>query len=267
MNEGQLDELVAAVLASPKYRQLAPEVVRRVGARELAKRKTAREALDATRRKLHQVGGAYLSPQMPYRRWLEALREGQGDPAALRRTCAQVMASHASTRERLPILDRFYTETLATVGPVRSILDIACGLHPLSLPWMPLPPDAVYYAWEIYADLVAFLNEALPLLGVDARVEQRDALSDAPAPGVDLALLLKSLPCLEQIDTAGAYHLLDTLPARHVVVSFPVRSLGGRQKGMAATYDAHFADLVARRPWRVQRFDFPGELAFLVTKA
>jgi 16S rRNA (guanine(1405)-N(7))-methyltransferase len=262
-----LEELVAAVLASPKYRQLAPDLVRRVGARELAKRRTRREALDATRRKLHQVGSAYLAARMPYGRWLEELRAARdtGDPDALRRACAAVMAHHASTRERLPLLDRFYRETLLEIAPIHSVLDVACGLHPLAIPWMPLAPGAVYHAWEIYADLVAFLNHAFPLLEVEGRAELRDALSAAPAPPAELALLLKSLPCLEQLDPDAAHRLLDVLPAPHLLVSFPSRTLGGRRKGMAATYDAHFAALAAGRPWRVRRFDFPGEQVFRVT--
>lgn len=267
-SERDLDALVASVLSSPKYRHLAPDLVRRVGARELAKRGSVREALDATRRKLHQVGGAYLAHRMPYDRWLTVLRETHAgrDPTALQQACAAVMEHHASTRERLPILDRFYGEIFAAVGPVRSILDVACGLHPLSLPWMSLAPGVVYHAWEIYADLVAFLNDALPLLGVEARVEHRDALSGEITPAVDLAFLLKSLPCLEQLDEEAAHRLLDTLRARHVVVSFPSRGLSGRAKGMAENYEAHFAALSAERPWRVQRFAFPGELAFLITK-
>jgi 16S rRNA (guanine(1405)-N(7))-methyltransferase len=64
---------------------------------------------------------------------------------------------------------------------------------------------------------------------------------------------------------AGA-RLLDTLAARFVLVSFPVRSLGGREKGMAATYEARFATLVAGRGWSVRRYRFATELAFLVDK-
>lgn len=263
-----LEALAAAVLTSPKYRRLAPDLVRRVGARELEKRTSPRDALEATRRKLHQVSGAYFAPRMPYRDWLARLREARAahDPEATRRACAEIMGHHASTRERLPILDRFHRETLEAVDPVRSVLDVACGLHPLAIPWMPLAPGAVYHAWEVYADQVAFLNEAFPLLGVAGRAELRDALSEAPAPAVDLAFLLKALPCLEQIDPAASRRLLDTLPARHLLVSFPARSLGGRVKGMVARYDAHFAEISAGKPWRVRRFEFPGELAFLVTR-
>jgi hypothetical protein len=35
---------------------------------------------------------------------------------------------------------------------------------------------------------------------------------------------------------------------------------------MLQTYEAHFRQLMAGRPWRFQRFEFTNELAFLVSK-
>jgi 16S rRNA (guanine(1405)-N(7))-methyltransferase len=83
---------------------------------------------------------------------------------------------------------------------------------------------------------------------------------------VDLALVLKTIPCLEHVDKSAGQRLLDGLPARNVLVSFPLRSLGGAQKGMRRTYEGRMKALVEGRPWQVRRFEFPTELAFLVTR-
>ena len=48
------------------------------------------------------------------------------------------MGYHSSTRERLPILEQFYARALADIPPARVVLDLACGLNPLALAWMPL---------------------------------------------------------------------------------------------------------------------------------
>ncbi len=79
----------------------------------------------------------------------------------------------------------------------------------------------------------------------------------------DLALLLKAIPCLEQVDKEAGRRLLDQVRADYLLVSFPVHSLGGRSKGMPATYEEHFRNLVADKPWSVQTFHFATELAFL----
>jgi 16S rRNA (guanine(1405)-N(7))-methyltransferase len=81
---------------------------------------------------------------------------------------------------------------------------------------------------------------------------------------VDLALLLKTLPCLEQAEKGASARLLDAINARHLVISYPVASLGGRQKGMFDTYEEQFAALAEGRGWSTQRFLFDSELAFIV---
>src|SRR5262245_15507029 len=69
----QLDELVQAVLASPKYRAISEELIRVIGARELSARRGMKEAVKATKNKLHQIAGAYLDARPPYDQWLAQL--------------------------------------------------------------------------------------------------------------------------------------------------------------------------------------------------
>jgi|SRR5579859_3645701 len=265
--ERGLDALVQAVLERPKYRSICPDVVRDVGARELAKRRNMQEAIKATRGKLHQIGGAYISGSQ-YARWLAELTQASqsGGMPALRPVCRQVMQQHASTRERLPILEQFYASALAGLPPSRVVLDLACGLNPLALPWMPLAEDAEYYAYDIYQDMADFLNGFLALTQMRGRAEACDVLQACPTRHADLALLLKAIPCLEQLDKDAGLRLLETVNTDHLLVSFPVHSLGGKSKGMAQTYEAHFRQLVAGKPWAIQRFEFATELAFLISK-
>ena len=263
-----LARLVEQVRRSAKYRCISPELIQSVGARELARRRNWRQAVKATRDKLHQVGGAYLDRRVDYARWLGDLRAAvrSGDRAALLAACARIMGHHTSSRERLEILAPFYAATLGLLPPIHSLLDVACGLNPLAIPWMPLAADVEYHACDIYQDMIGFLGEALPLLGVRGSAQAIDVIQSCPTRRVDLALLLKTLPCLEQVDKSAGRRLLDTVNADHLLVSYPVHSLGGAEKGMAASYEAHFRELVAGRPWQVRRFEFATELAFLVSK-
>lgn len=263
-----LEALVAAVLKSSKYSNLSPELIRDIGARELANRRKMDEAIKATKRKLHQIGGAYTVGSREYTRWLEELRMAvqskQG--SELLTCCKRMMSYHASTKERLPILERFYADTLTGIPPPRTVLDLACGLNPLALPWMPLAADAEYYAYDIYQDMAEFLNEFLALTDTRGRAEARDVLRRPPEQPADLALLLKAIPCLEQIDASAVLHLLEYVNARHMLVSFPVRSLGGKSKGMLENYETRFDALVAGKSWEIKRFEFATELAFLIRK-
>lgn len=262
-----LEKVVDAVGQSPKYRHVCDEAVRRIAADELSKKRDLRAAIKGVKNKLHQVGGAYLEG-MDYDRWLEALRKtgDPGDTARLKKSLDLIMRFHASTRERLAILEQFYSTALAPIAPVRSVLDVACGLNPLTIPWMPLAEGAPYYAYDIYTDMIAFLNGIFAYLGVPGQAAARDVTQFVPPEPVHLALVLKTLPCLEQIDKFAGLRLLEGLKAEFVLVTFPVRSLGGYDKNMRANYEAHLQDLMKGRRWTAQRFEFATELAFLIDR-
>jgi 16S rRNA (guanine(1405)-N(7))-methyltransferase len=132
-----------------------------------------------------------------------------------------------------------------------------------------LADGAEYIAYDVDAAMVGFLNAFFALTWGDAgnpprRVATvRDIVAAPPSEPADLALVLKAIPCLEQLDKAAGSRLLDALDAPHLLVSFPARSLGGRQRGMAAHYGTRFAALIAGRGWAVEELAFAGEVAFL----
>jgi 16S rRNA (guanine(1405)-N(7))-methyltransferase len=266
LSDETLDRLVAAVRQSAKHGRICEALIRRVGADELGKRRSLKDAIKATKNKLHQVGGAYLDERMPYDRWLDQLRGAAQNPDDLRAVCREVMRHHASTAERLPILNSFYATLLADLPPIRSVLDVACGLNPLAMPWVPLAPGAAYYAYDIYQDMIGFVGAWMALIGVHGHAQARDVMQFNPPEKADVALILKTIPCLEQIDKAAGLRLLESIQADTLIISFPVRSLGGHNKGMAANYEAHLRDLLAGQPWTMERFEFETELSFRVKK-
>lgn len=272
-----LERLINDVLASSKYRDIHPDLIRSVGAQELQKRRNFKDALKATKNKLHQVGGAYfhghgeLESATNFSGWLEELQHAAqtGDQAELRKVSMKIMSNHASTKERITILEQFYSSLFADLQPIHSILDLACGLNPLALPWMGLADDVEYYAYDIYGHMMNFLNQYMQLTGVRGSAQANDVLQACPTQKVDVVLLLKALPCLEQVDKQAAHALLSNLNARYIIVSYPVHSLGGRSKGMVAHYEAQFRELIhgqinrTGREWEIERYSFETELAFV----
>jgi len=261
-----LDELVAALAATPKYGAISPELLRAVAARELAAHRGPKAALKEAKAKLHQVAGAFLDRAPRYSRWLEELRAAGGAPERIQEACRAIMAGHASTRERLPVLERFYAAVFAALPPVSAVADLACGLNPLAAPWMGLPPGATYMACDLYADMAGFLGEALPLLGLRGEAAVCDLSAGPPPWRADVALVLKTLPVLEQLRRGAGRELLRAIDAPRLVVSFPTRSLGGRNVGMAAHYGAQMRELCAEEGWGHTAIELPGELAFVVEK-
>jgi 16S rRNA (guanine(1405)-N(7))-methyltransferase len=262
-----LERLVASVVASARYRHVCPDVIRRIGESEIGKRRTWKDAEKETRSRLHQIGGAFLDSRPPYARWIEALRTAP-NASALHSELRGMMLGHASTCERLPILNTYYAQTLASIRPIRSVIDIACGFNPLSVPWMGLEESAWYEAYDLYADMAEFLGAALRashfLPSCNVRTETRDLVTGPPEGEADLALILKFLPLLEQSNTIRTLEWLRKLRTRYALVSFPTRTLGGRNVGMAASYELRFREILQEAKWTAERFVFGNEICFLV---
>jgi len=265
----QVDRLTEAVLASSKYKSIDINFIRYIGKQELFRHRNLKEAIKSTKNKLHQVGGAYQTNTPRYSVWLDELKfaKRSGNEAHFLETCKWIMQYHSSTRERIPILEQFYSTIFANLPPINSIIDIACGLHPLAVPWMPLSEHVQYFAYDIYEDMIGFLNESLTLMHVQVSGIVSDVIQSCPTQKVDVAFILKAIPCLEQVDKSAGLRLLETINANHFVVSFPAHSLGGKNKGMVTNYESRFYKLVEHKPWSIQRFEFPGELVFLVSKS
>ncbi|KAF0110194.1 MAG: ribosomal RNA methyltransferase [Chloroflexi bacterium] len=264
----QIEELFQQVRAADKYSHIFPELIRDLGRIELSKRRNLKEAVKATRNKLHQIGSAYQEKPIPYAKWLEELQHLPSTfnaPVTLNFIKGN-LATHTSTNERLPIIERFFVETLAPIAPIHSILDLACGLTPLALPWMPVSDDIVYSACDIYQDMTDYVRSFFTHFGVNGAVKVCDLTKTVPQTRAQVAFLLKTIPCLEQLGKNAGKRLLEELQTDNILVSFPAHSLGGRSKGMVKNYESHFSELIRGKNWRITRFEFPGELTFMIQK-
>ncbi len=268
----ETDEHVAAVTAevlrSARYRWVAPDLVSRLAAQSLAVSLRPADAVKRTKRRLHQICGAYVQDVRPEAVLadLRAALERDG-PAGLRAACREALARHASTRERLPDLEAFYPAIFAHTGAPRSILDLACGLGPLAWPWMDLPPSIQYVAYDVDQRLVQLVDGFLTLLDVPHVVQLRDVVARPPREPADVALLLKGAPCLDQQAPGAARGLLEALSVRHVALSYPNRSLGGAGKGMVAHYRAHLEGMLAGTGWEVVTVPFSSETVYVLSRA
>lgn len=261
-----LAELERQLRAARKYRHLAGETLRRVGAWALARYPAPAEALKAAKRKLHQVFAAYCQPDHINRLGNEVEQlPPWGDREAHQAACRELLRQHSSTAERLELLESVYPALWQRTGRPRRVLDLACGYHPLALPWMGLDA-AEYFACDIDERLVAAVNAYLARVGRPATACCKDLLVGVPDVDADVALLLKAVPCLEQQQKGATVALLQALPAPRVILSFPLESLGGRTKGMREHYGQLMTALATEVQAQVQTVEFPKEVFFIVTR-
>ena len=262
-----IEALSLSVKRSRKYAHLCEDTIRRVARWAAPRSRSQKDAVKRTRRKLHQVYAAYLGHWDAERAQalLDQLPAGV-DLVDARDVCRRIMQGHVSTRERVAALDNLYGPIVHITGTPKRVLDLGCGLHPFALPWMNLPTDVTYIAWEIDERIVRLVNRFLCRVGLEPLAQSKDMLVDEPTEAADVAFLLKMLPSLQQQEKGSGLRILRAIRAPFVVVSFPGRSIGGRDKGMKAHYPATMERALADTGWPAVRLEHAGELFFVVDK-
>ena len=268
MQDEDITSVVTTIQQKKKYSQISVDLITSIAHKELAKRNDKKAAIKATTSKLHQIGSAYFERGLDYASLTAKLETLPRDKHAteLKIFCQETMSLHSSARERSNILEIFFHETLQSIAPVRSILDLACGLNPLALAWIPLHKDVEYIAFDVFCDLCEFLERFFEHVQIHGKTSCTDIMRNMPDAEVQVAFLLKSLPCLEQIEKGIGEKMLENVPAKYILLSYPIHSLGGREKGMRRNYAMQFEAITNNKQWQIQRFDFATELAYLIRK-
>ena len=269
----RVESIVEILGTSRKYRDLCPQALEEAAVWAAERAPSVKGAVKLAKRKLHQITGAFVDRRDLGRIERAAAALVPGRPRReIEELCLSVLALHTSTRERLAWMDEFYSQLFSRLGPVESILDLACGLHPFAIPWMPLGPQTRYTAADIDCRLIRAVELFLSRLGRPAAARCGDILSDPGAPGGDkdeeheVVFLFKVLPALERFRRGSARSAVIGAPGRRIVVTFPLRSLGGGERGMAAGYDGLMTGVTDGWEGTVERWTCREELCFLLER-
>lgn len=257
------NELLEKLLRSKNYRDICPDTVRRVWTECERRYKKAKDVDKAVREALHGISGAFMTPQearqLAYD--MQAWHVDRTDSSL-----EKMLLRHASTRERLPIsdMDALYSRIFAITGRPRSVLDLACGINPLYLAARGIESVGV----DISGAAVYAVNCFHESYHMPASARCADLLSPGAIPGehFDLALLFKLLPLLERQESGSAARVMHAVNARHMIVSFPTRTLGGRSVGMSESYACWMETHLPKDMDILDQFETRNELFYVITK-
>lgn len=223
-----VDDLSGRILSSAKYGSLDEALVRRVATDAVQRFHNRKDAAKYAQRKLHQAFGAFLngSPVSAVDGFVAAVT---GNTADTREAALTAMRAHASSAERADWLTPLYDRIGEWCGEADSVIDLACGLNPLAIPWMHLLPDARYSAYEVDGRLVGALARLDEVMPVRFSAETCDLVAAPPLATGLVALMLKTVTTLEQQRPGAAGGVLAGLGCQHVILSLPRGSLSGRR--------------------------------------
>ncbi len=260
MHEAYLEKL----LQSKKYRDVCPDTVRRIWAECSGRYKKPKDADRAAREALHGITGAFLTPaEVKQCAWaMQAWAAGARTDAQLE----NMLNKHASTRERLPLerMDALYARIFEAAGRPETVLDLACGINPLYLGARGIRTVGV----DISGSAVGLVNAFGETYGMPVSAVCADLLCENAVPRgrFDAALLFKALPLLDRQRPGAAAEVMDAVDAAYLVVSFPTRSLGGRDVGMAAHYAQWMEEHMPKGRAVNARFETENELFYVLRR-
>jgi 16S rRNA (guanine(1405)-N(7))-methyltransferase len=224
-------ELAQSILDSRKYRSLnlPPETVIDLIKHGLDHGLKPDQAVDEAREKLHNIVAPYLGDP-DYTKVIQELVELKTfpDADAIRSFSLRMLESHASTRERIRVLDEFYRQIFTITGTPNSILDLACAMHPFSHPWMNLPADCLYQAYDLHQPRVELINHFFSVAGIKGEAFYDDILLAPPPQRADAAFFFKEAHRFEQRRKGCNRAFWQSLDVRWLVVSLPATNLTGR---------------------------------------
>lgn len=257
-----------AVLSSRKYRGLniPAETAREILESAQQSGASAKEAEKILREKLHNIVAPYLGDPnyATAERDLEAAFLS-GDSQKVKEYCEAILSTHASTRERLEILKEFYPRIFEVTGRPASILDLACGWNPFTLPWMSLPEGASYFAYDLNQPRVELTNRFLEKYQARGRAYHADVLIHPPQEKADMAFLFKEAHRMEQRKKGSTRKLMDAVSVEWFLLSLPPNSLHGKYD-LAERQKSLVERIVTGSSWNIVEVSFKNEIVFCIRK-
>lgn len=257
------------ISTSRKYHtaDLPSETLRDLLEQELSRHRSRNKAIQSVREKLHNIVAPYLGdPDYFNAQTAMQAAFASGDPQSVRDFCLSMLASHASTRERIALLDNFYQRLWEVTDLPHTILDLACGLQPFALPWMNLPLTTCYYAYDLHRPRVELINLFLELSGRPRLAFHQDILVEPPGIQADVAFFFKEAHRFEQRRRGACRVFFEALQVRWLLVSLPISSLRGT-RNLEQRQRRLMDNLLSGQPWAVEEIRFENELVFCIQKS
>ena len=261
-----IDNIVDSIVSSKKYKGIYPKTVERI-VRETSRRYVPKDVEKNSKNLLHQIWGSYYTHYPDFEKLTDNFKKNLQDCNDIKETIIPILKIHSSTAERIPISIDFYKKIFEITGSPSSIVDIACGLNPLMFPWMSLASDCKYLSYDIDIFEVEFLNNVFSILGQNNRFKSfaGDIFIDS-FPSCDIVFMLKLLPLLYLQDKGEVINILSNLECNFIIISFPTRSLSGKNVGMESNYSHMIESIINTQKWKISRLVFRSELVYVIKK-
>lgn len=189
--------------------------------------KEYKEALKEVRKKLREIYGAFIQKDyLKKEKLLEKINKNNKEEIISR-----ILQLHKSSKERLLFYKEIYERIFDVIGMQEKILDLGCGLNPLSCIWIPGNPK--YVASDISSQDLKFIQKFFKQLNLPGKTIRLDLIKEYEALSkidANVTFLFKTLDTLESISRDISKKIIRKIKSDWIIVSFPKKSLGRKKK-------------------------------------
>lgn len=267
LSSEETERMISDLLSIKKYRDLnlPRETIKDLINLSVSNLCNVRDVEKQVRQKLHNIIAPYLE-DLDYAAVNDQVQGiSSEDLSALKVFCRGILVRHASTRERIPIMEDFYKQIFQMTGIPGSILDLACGLNPFAIPWMSLPLFTTYQAYDLHQPRIDLLNQFFTRLNRPFRAEKQDVLVNPPIDQADIAFFFKEAHRFEQRQHGCNRKFWQSLNVNFLIVSLPTANM----KGSHSFINGHrilVEQTLKGLPWNVHEILFDSEILFCIDK-
>ncbi|RME78290.1 hypothetical protein D6774_01605 [Candidatus Woesearchaeota archaeon] len=174
----------------------------------------------------------------------------------------ELIKAHRSTKERAEFIDEFYKRIFEETGLPASIVDIACGLNPLTAFWMaPHEMIPVITGYELSDWEVKIINEYAKICDLPITAKRCDLNMKIPQIRAECLFALKFF---ELISTKRVEQIITSAQVNWIVASYPTKTL--KREKMTKTTRAWFHLLLKRLEYPYKLLHFENEIVYIIKK-
>ncbi|MEM0465676.1 MAG: hypothetical protein QXW97_03180 [Candidatus Pacearchaeota archaeon] len=271
-----IENILKKVKEGKKYKDISDDIILKEikiylnkNPKILKQKKFKKKNIQEIRRVLHRISASYQTKNKSKQYlYLELLKKNRNNKKIIKK----ILESQKSTQERIKFYKDIYTKLFSITGIPSSIIDLGCGMNPVSYPFMKLK-KLIYYAYDIDESIVSFLNKFFEiertegLIGKSEILDIRDLNKIKSLPNSDLIFLFKLIDLIDTKKRKISEPLIKILinKSKFVIASFATKTLTG--KNMNLPKRRGFELMLQRNHLNFNIIQFENEIFYIIFKS
>lgn len=241
MEDSQIiDKLIAEIKKSKKYSSIADEIIieeirnyLNKNPKIIRENKFKKSNLQEIKSVLHRLTGSYQTSKKSKReKYLDELKTNLKNLEII----DKILRTQKSTQERINDYKDLYRKIFNITGKPLTIIDLGCGINPISIPYMAIK-DLKYYAYDIDKSDIDFLNKFFQIeknQGLTGKAEilnVKNIKEIQNLPNADIIFMFKLIDLIDAKKKKISEQLIKILvnKSKCVIASFATKTLTGKK--------------------------------------